>query len=63
MPLIKFNINNHLLFGNCVALVCFAVLVWIETAAMSNAEEKVIAAETAVEGEKSETKVCQIYFS
>jgi hypothetical protein len=46
-----------------VALVCFAVLVWIETAAMSNAEEKVIAAETAVEGEKSETKVCQIYFS
>ena len=46
-----------------MTLVCFAVLVRIETAAMSNAEEKVIAAETAVEGENSETKVRHIYFS
>ena len=42
---------------NQVALVCFAVLVQIEAAAMSNAEEKVNAAETVGEGKKSETKV------
>lgn len=47
---------------NQVALVCFAVLVQIEAAAMSNAEEKVIAAETVGEGEKSETKVREIPF-